>query len=68
MIRKEIMRRCFMEACRNQPQALIGVLDYLLIECQISPERLVDIAERQFGIPRPAAWGALYDLHPGAIQ
>lgn len=68
MTRKEVITLCLMDACQGEPHPLMGLLDYLIVECKINPDRLVDIAERHFALPRPAAWGCLYDLHPTAIQ
>lgn len=68
MTRKEVVRMCLTEAMYGETHPLMGLVDYLIGECNISPDRLVLIAGRQFEIPPAAAWGALYDLRPIILQ
>jgi hypothetical protein len=68
MIRKDLIRSCLMDACHGEPHPLMGLLDYLVYDCHISLERLVDIGERSFGLPKQAGYGAIYDLRPEMIQ
>lgn len=68
MIRKDIVRMCLMDAVHGEPHPLMGLLDYLVYDCHISLDRIVEIGERQFHLPKQAGYGAIYELRPEFIQ
>lgn len=68
MTRYQQVTYCLDSACRGNPKPLSMMLHFLILGCRIPPDRLVDIADRCFGVPTQAAWGALYELTPEAIQ
>jgi hypothetical protein len=68
MNRKDIVRQCLLDACHGELQTLTGLLDYLILDCKISPDRLVAIADRQFGMSPEVTLNIFYKLQPRVIH
>jgi hypothetical protein len=52
---RSIARIAVTEAAHGEPEALIGLIDYLTIDCGIEVYRLVEFAERRFHVSRQQA-------------
>ena len=52
---RNIARLAVKEAAQGEPHALIGLIDYLTIDCGVEVYRLIEFAERAFHIPRQQA-------------
>lgn len=59
---KKQIERILTEYAKGKPHALLGLVDTLIWDYNVSPERLVKIAENIFDIPACTAVETLSDL------
>ena len=52
---RSITRLAVLEAAQGDPETLVGLIDYLTIDCGVDVYRLVEFAERTFHVPRHVA-------------
>lgn len=52
---RSIARQAVREAAQGEPETLVGLIDYLTIDCGIEVYRLVEFAERRFHVTRQQA-------------
>jgi hypothetical protein len=51
MKRAQIVREAMIDASSGSCHVLFGMIDHLLVDCEISVDRIMAIAWRRFGIP-----------------
>lgn len=68
MKRAEVVSICLSDCCAGEPQALIGLIDYLVHDCRISLDRLLEIADRKFGIAPALMLRTLQSIYPELIH
>ena len=67
MKRAEMVRSCLRDLAHGEPSSVEGLLDYLIIDCGIPRERVCEIAERYFRLPRETALATVGLLRPQYI-
>ncbi len=53
--KRQLVKQALTEFLQGEPNTLVGLVDYLTIDCGIDLERVLEISERQFKIPRHCA-------------
>lgn len=65
MKRQDFIAEIMREAAHNEPTALLGLIDWLVIDHDYPLPRLAKIAERRFGIPEQTSQNLFRRLYSG---